>query len=171
MKLMDSDLLGILLALLTFIVPAISAAFEKKRKKKQQVVQDEVPVEEEEAQDSIPDKSQEIEEMFNILLGLEKKMGVEGDAAEDMDNELQDIEEEQPQDVVEEMPQGVVGEELPEEVVATEEGIVATEQEPSACARQDEPEQNRQSLKEKFRTNPKDAVIMSEILNPKFKEY
>jgi hypothetical protein len=27
------------------------------------------------------------------------------------------------------------------------------------------------SIKDKFRNNPKDAVIMGEILKPKFKEY
>ena len=34
MKLLDSDILGILLALMTFIVPAISGILEKKRKEK-----------------------------------------------------------------------------------------------------------------------------------------
>ena len=34
MKLLDSDLLGILLALATFIVPAVSGVLEKKRKEK-----------------------------------------------------------------------------------------------------------------------------------------
>ena len=34
MKLLDSDILGILLALMTFVVPAISGILEKKRKEK-----------------------------------------------------------------------------------------------------------------------------------------
>jgi hypothetical protein len=34
MKLLDSDLLGILLALATFIVPAVSGVLEKKRKER-----------------------------------------------------------------------------------------------------------------------------------------
>ena len=34
MKRMDSDIMGIIMALLTFLIPAISALLEKNRKKK-----------------------------------------------------------------------------------------------------------------------------------------
>ena len=41
MKRMDSDIMGIIMALLTFLIPAISALLEKNRKKKKgEAVQD-----------------------------------------------------------------------------------------------------------------------------------
>ena len=63
---LDSDLLGILLALLTFIVPVITSIKESKKKKarqQQEIVPDE----------HIAEESDDLEEMFNVLLGKQKE--------------------------------------------------------------------------------------------------
>lgn len=181
---MDSDLLGILLALLTFVVPAITAAFENKKKKKKtgiphSVVEEEYPSEEsvpedygqdsrveeefvveKQVQNHIPHKSEELAELFNVLLGLEKK------------EEIEEVVESKHE--VEEKEEPVQAPAPFEEGKRVTQSPVAIQQEPSvaeAASAADEGGAQMQGIKEKLRKNPKEAVIFAEILNPKYKEY
>lgn len=144
---LDSDIMGILMALLTFLIPLISALVERKRKKRKgavaDILPDEEPVDNQQYQVREPDPQQErhdeLEEMFNLILGKEPQQ------------------EEEEKEV--EVPVVIVPQELPEEEFeAVEEGDTNKE----------EP---RKGLKERLKDNPKDMVLFSEILNPKFKEY
>lgn len=80
---LDSDILAILLAIISFIIPAINAIREKKKKPKSQEQTQSDPFhfveEEQEPSHTIveesPDKSlsNEIEDLFSELLGLQHK--------------------------------------------------------------------------------------------------
>ena len=144
---LDSDIMGILMALLTFLIPLISALVERKRKKRKgevaDILPDEEPVDNQQNQVREPDSQQErhdeLEEMFNLILGKEPQQ------------------EEEEKEV--EVPVDIVPQELPEEEFeAVEEG-------------ETNKEEPRKGLKERLKDNPKDMVLFSEILNPKFKEY
>ena len=164
---LDSDLLGILLALLTFIVPVITSFKEAKKKKarQQQEIVPEEPVAEE------PD---DLEEMFNVLLGKQK---------EECEQEPDDVWAPDVAEVVQEPEVAEVVElqrpaaaELEKKEPFTEgTSAVAQAYKPSVePVAEMEPEAEGKavpSIKDKFRNNPKDAVIMGEILKPKFKEY
>lgn len=164
---LDSDLLGILLALLTFVVPVITSIKEAKKKKarQQQEIEPDEPVAEE---------SDDLEEMFNVLLGKQK---------EELEQEPDDAWVQEVAEVVQEPEVAEVVElqrpaaaELEKKEPFTE-GISAVAQvyQPSVePVAEMEPEAEGKavpSIKDKFRNNPKDAVIMGEILKPKFKEY
>lgn len=170
---LDSDLLGILLALLTFIVPAVTSAIEAKKKKarqQQEAVQDEQVVPE-------ADASEELEEMFNILLGKQK---------EEWEQEPDDVwapevakVDQVPEvaEIVQHQQHQQQSTEEPEEKVTFTEGTSAVAKayqpsvEPAAGIEPEDTGHAEMSLKEKFRSNPKDALVMGEILKPKFKEY
>ena len=169
MFLSDSDILGILLALLTFVVPVISSIMEKKRKEKrkgamQQPEQQQVHEEfvQEEAE---PSGAQEIEDLFNELLGLKGESQVHEMEEENLVEELEfeEFQQEEPQPQV---PVEPLFEEKVEPVTVNVEPVQQT------LFQEDENGygEKRESLKERLRKNPKDAVIFAEILNPKFKE-
>ena len=164
---LDSDLLGILLALLTFIVPVITSFKEAKKKKarQQQEIVPEEPVAEE------PD---DLEEMFNVLLGKQK---------EECEQEPDDVWAPEVAEVVQE-PEVAEVVELQRPAVAElekkepfTEGTSAVAQaykpsvEPVAEMGPEAEGKAVPSIKDKFRSNPKDALVMGEILKPKFKEY
>ena len=138
---LDSDILAILLALISFVIPAITAIREKKKKQGQQ----------QEAENESPDEllhKQDVEELFSELLGLQDKVDQEQEAA----------------------CQEVPSVQMTPEPVPHQEGIRATAvsmQQESAPAREDE----AKSLKERIKANPKDMVIFAQILKPKFKEF
>lgn len=169
MFLSDSDILGILLALLTFVVPVISSIMEKKRKEKrkgamQQPEQQQVHEEfvQEEAE---PSGAQEIEDLFNELLGLKGESQVQEMEEENLVEELEfeEFQQEEPQ------PQVPVEPLFKEKVVPVTVNVEPVQQtlyqeDENGCG------EKRESLKERLRKNPKDAVIFAEILNPKFKE-
>ena len=166
MKLLDSDILGILLALMTFIVPAISGILEKKRKeKKRKEAALDVEVEElpeqpcrEENENSVEAQklNDEIQELFDVLIGkgahVEKnEEPVEGEEEILPHSSTPAADELQP--VPEEVEENVVLQTEPEtlqEVPAAQEG---------------------NSLNKRIKDNPKEAIILAEILAPKFKEY
>ncbi len=144
---LDSDIMGILMALLTFLIPLISALVERKRKKRKgevaDILPDEEPVDNQQNQvrehDPQQERHDELEEMFNLILGKEPQQ------------------QEEEKEV--EVPVDIVPQELPEEEFeAVEEG-------------ETNKEEPRKGLKERLKDNPKDMVLFSEILNPKFKEY
>ena len=164
---LDSDLLGILLALLTFIVPVITS-FKEAKKKKARQQQEIVPDE------HIAEESDDLEEMFNVLLGKQK---------EECEQEPDDVWAPDVAEVVQEPEVAEVVElqrpaaaELEKKEPFTEgTSAVAQAYKPSVePVAEMEPEAEGKavpSIKDKFRNNPKDAVIMGEILKPKFKEY
>lgn len=167
---LDSDILAILLALISFVIPAITAIREKKKKQGQQ----------QEAENESPDEllhRQDVEELFSELLGLQDKV--------DQEQEESIAAEETVLDVVPQVQYQECQQMLPEQEAACQEvpsvqmtpepephqeGISATAvsmQQESAPAREDE----AKSLKERIKANPKDMVIFAEILKPKFKEF
>ena len=164
---LDSDLLGILLALLTFVVPVITSIKEAKKKKarqQQEIVQDE-PVAEE---------SDDLEEMFNVLLGKQKEE-LEQEPDDTWVQEVAEVvQEPEVADVVE--LQRPAAAELEKNEPFTE-GTSAVAQayqpsvEPVAEMGPEAEGKAVPSIKDKFRSNPKDALVMGEILKPKFKEY
>lgn len=169
MFLSDSDILGILLALLTFVVPVISSIMEKKRKEKrkgamQQPEQQQVHEEfvQEEAE---PSGAQEIEDLFNELLGLKGESQVQEMEEENLVEglEFEEFQQEEPQPHV---PVEPLFEEKVEPATVNVEPVQQTlfQEDENGCG------EKRESLKERLRKNPKDAVIFAEILNPKFKE-
>jgi hypothetical protein len=163
---LDSDLLGILLALLTFVVPVITSIKEAKKKKARQ--------QEIEPDEHVAEESDDLEEMFNVLLGKQK---------EECEQEPDDVWAPEVAEVVQE-PEVVEVVELQRPAAAELEkkepftegtSAVAQAYQPSVePVAEMEPEAEGKavpSIKDKFRNNPKDAVIMGEILKPKFKEY
>ena len=151
---LDSDILAILLALISFVIPAITAIREKKKKQGQQ----------QEAENESPDEllhKQDVEELFSELLGLQDKVDQEQEESIAAEETVLDV---APQVQQEECQQ------MTPEPVPHQEGISATAvsmQQESAPAREDE----AKSLKERIKANPKDMVIFAQILKPKFKEF
>lgn len=142
---LDSDLMGILMALLTFLVPLISALVDRKRKKRKGEQPN--PVQE---PDSQQERLNELEEMFDLLIGKESNEPQIEPQIEPVE-EIK-IAEEGESTIVNNISQ-VVGQ---KEVIQKEET---------------QKEEAHKELKERLKENPKDLVIFSEILNPKFKEY
>ena len=172
MKLLDSDLLGILLALATFIVPAISGVLEKKRKERKrreaglyQEAQPEYSQEQDvaESEDDAQNLNEEIEELFNVLMGKEA-------AKEEIlpDSFQEDLQQEPVQK--EPVQQWIAPEEMPEPMHRMVEENVVSQTEQIEAKVEPEP-QEENSLKKRIKGNPKEAIILSEILTPKFKEY
>ena len=167
---LDSDLLGILLALLTFVVPVITSIKEAKKKKarqQQEAVQDEQVVPE-------ADASEELEEMFNILLGKQKEE-LEQESDDTWVQEVAEVVQEPEVAEVVELQRPAAAELEKKEPFTEGTSAVAQAYQPSVePVAEMEPEAEGKavpSIKDKLRKNPKDAVIMGEILKPKFKEY
>ena len=166
---LDSDILAILLAIISFIIPAINAIREKKKKPKSQEQTQSDPfhfVEEEQEPshtvvEESPDKSlsNEIEDLFSELLGLQHKedQQVQEEPEEELPEQEHNPEQQEPK-----IQETAVKEPYQEGIQAT----VTMLQENSP-----EPEENAKSVKERIKTNPKDMVLFAEILKPKFKEF
>ena len=173
MKLLDSDLLGILLALATFIVPAVSGVLEKKRKEKKRreaelyhQPEPEYPQqpEAEEIQEEPLGVNEEWEELFNVLMGRETS---KEDILPDSFHEHQQQAAEEQEEPVEQEP---ADEKIPEPLYQQVEEKVESQTEHVEVKVSPEPVEGS-SLKKRIKANPKEAVILSEILTPKFKEY
>lgn len=163
MKLLDSDILGILLALMTFVVPAISGVLEKKRKKKKrreaELYSEDLP-EETSAEEEEPSEAQklneEIQELFDVLAG----------------KNIPDEEVEEPAVEEEEILPPIftpAAEELQPVPVEVEENVVLQTEPLEVQAEPVAQEEN--PIKKRIKDNPKEAIILAEILTPKFKEY
>lgn len=139
---LDSDILGILLALLTFIVPVITSIKEGKQKKKNKL-----------------QRELEIGSEFEYEYDLQEEL-VEDKMAGEEAIEEKVVEEELPT-VKELFVEGTRAVEQPQPV---EENVISD-------SFLEESEDSTPSVKEKLRSNPKDALILGEILKPKFKEY
>lgn len=179
MKLLDSDLLGILLALATFIVPAVSGVLEKKRKEKKRreaelypQAQPEYPQEEDsaESKDEAQNLNEEIEELFNVLMG--KEAAQEEEILPDSTQEPKGQESWQQEAVQHEeaVPWKPAEEEIPEPMHRMVEEQVKPQTEQIEAMAQPEPQEGN-TLKKRIKGNPKEAIVLSEILTPKFKEY
>lgn len=164
---LDTDILAILLAIISFVIPAITAIREKKKKGSGQ---------QQEAMNESPDEllhKQDVEELFNELLGLQIEVDEEKpaeDSALEEQTGQQDIFHEQVMQLEESSgafeeqagyQEGVhaVAETVPDEVPQMQEPVAG------------ESEENARSLKERVKANPKDMVLFAEILKPKFKEF
>ncbi len=166
---LDSDILGILFAIITFLLPAISALLEKKRKKRK----GEVPVQD--VEESVEVNGKEFFSLQNVLDEVVQELRQTEEA--DMLGVVQDAGEE---DVP--GPQDIPGEAEVhfEDVVAVEEAEPATvEVNPMVCetaavgagdAVEGEAEKERKGVKARLKNNPGDMVLFAEIMNPKFKE-
>ncbi len=149
---LDSDILAILLAIVSFAIPAITAVREKKRRQHSgQTTEDKSP-------DEL--RKEEMEELFSSLLGI--------DTQQQEDNLEQEV------SIVEESPdvEEIPYEEPLHEDIPVQEGTSAT----SLHVQQDDPMQNpveeeSKPLKKRLRENPKDMVLYAQILNPKYKEF
>lgn len=204
---MDSDLLGILLALLTFVLPAVSAFLEKRRKEKRRggarmlhaepsdpypdkesstdaeglhvyATRQEMPPaggDERDAPQHMQEedvRAREIEELFEVLLGVQKKP-----AQEEPVHVEPVVEEIVPEVPVEQLQQVHSGqqEELFEEAVpafgeALREEDSQPRQQPARESGADVPAAGK-SLKERLKEHPEDMVLFAEIMKPKFKEF
>ena len=159
---LDSDIMGLLIAIATFLLSAVSAILERRKKQKRKNLQGEqvgnvqqMPQEEEADQ-----LAKDIDEIFDQLLG---KAGRQADSRADAE-ELQ----------VEELQQEVV-EDVTEEILDT---VPEKEAEPVADKRAVPVETQNGEVDGKagnavvgrLKGNPKDMVLFAEIMNPKFKE-
>ena len=146
---LDSDLLGLLMALLTFFIPVITSIMEKRKKKEK----GELRIEEE----FLPDEeSQQSLDITEILCIQEDKSFPDVFPVEKA--ECTTVEEE----VIDKLPDAAP---LVEGASVTEIG-----QEPESTVAE-EKEQQEKGVKQRLKDNPKDMVLFAEILKPKFKEY
>ena len=146
---LDSDLLGLLMALLTFFIPVITSIMEKRKKKGK----GELRIEEEFLPDEESQQSLDITEILDIQ---EDKSFPDVFPVEKA--ECTTVEEE----VIDKLP----------DAAPFVEGASITEigQEPESTVAQ-EKEQQEKGVKQRLKDNPKDMVLFAEILKPKFKEY
>lgn len=177
MNRLDSDLMGLLLAILTFALPAVSALFEKRRKERRRRDASshegpEVQMEQMPRQPEEDERTREIEELFEVLLGVQKKP-----AQEEPVHVEPVVEEIVPEVQVEQLQQVQSGqqEELFEEAVpafgeALREEDSQPRQQPARESGADVPAAGK-SLKERLKEHPEDMVLFAEIMKPKFKEF
>ncbi len=162
MKLLDSsDIIGILLAVFTFVVPAISRVLDKKKKEKKnieaQFPQEELPNENPDV--GKPVINEELEELFNVLMGKEEVM-------DEPHAEYEKDPEPEPETETEKEIETAL-DTIQEQVVPQTQNISYETEVVEVPGEKNE----ENSVKESLKRNPKEAVILSEILTPKFKEY
>ena len=182
---LDSDLLGLLIALLTFFVPVLTSIMEKRKKKRKESVQ------EQDERDFLPDESfhslhkhapqveeegsrttaaSELEELFNDILGINVQ---QHNVPDGEDHSVAKVVEMEDGELA--MDEGkAVGKiehegKILEGEAATlhlDEGVAPVGEEILK-----EIPQVDNGLKKRIKENPKDMVLFAEILKPKFKEY
>lgn len=145
---LDSDLLGLLMALLTFFIPVITSIMEKRKKKGKGELRIEEFLPDEESQQSLD---------ITEILGIQEDKSFP-DVFPVEKAECTTVEEE----VIDKLP----------DAAPFVEGASVTEigQEPESTVAQ-EKEQQKKGVKQRLKDNPKDMVLFAEILKPKFKEY
>lgn len=145
---LDSDLLGLLMALLTFFIPVITSIMEKRKKKGKGELRIEEFLPDEESQQSLD---------ITEILGIQEDKSFP-DVFPVEKAECTTVEEE----VIDKLP----------DAAPFVEGASVTEigQEPESTVAQ-EKEQQEKGVKQRLKDNPKDMVLFAEILKPKFKEY
>ncbi|MBQ2133085.1 MAG: hypothetical protein II202_03255 [Bacteroidales bacterium] len=145
---LDSDLLGLLMALLTFFIPVITSIMEKRKKKGKGELRIEEFLPDEESQQSLD---------ITEILGFQEDKSFP-DVFPVEKAECTTVEEE----VIDKLP----------DAAPFVEGASVTEigQEPESTVAE-EKEQQEKGVKQRLKDNPKDMVLFAEILKPKFKEY
>ncbi|MBQ2913456.1 MAG: hypothetical protein IJE52_07190 [Bacteroidales bacterium] len=161
MKRMDSDIMGIIMALLTFLIPAISALLEKNRKKKKgEAVQD--------VQDSKEENEEESPffDLKAIFDEVTEELAQEEESA--VNEEYETAREPQVQPVLQvQEPEPVEYEELVEEAVPVTADVPVREVPGSVVPEGEKP---KNKILQRLKENPADMVLFAEIMNPKYKE-
>lgn len=139
---MDSDIMGIVMALLTFLVPVISAIIERNRKKRNGGVAKSLP------DDNDPFGEFEEETQPGHLETIEE-IAVETVETVGTVKTVETVE-----------TLGALG---------TLESAVGI-QNPLAEQEKELPEEKKKGLGERLKRNPADMVLFAEIMNPKYKE-
>lgn len=142
---MDSDIMGIVMALLTFLVPVISAIIERNRKKRNGGVAQSLP------DDNDPFGEFEEETQPGHLETIEE-IAVETVETVETVGTVKTVE------TVETL--GALG------TLDSAVGI----QNPLAEQEKELPEEKKKGLGERLKRNPADMVLFAEIMNPKYKE-
>lgn len=161
MKRMDSDIMGIIMALLTFLIPAISALLEKNRKKKKgEAVQD--------VQDSKEENEEESPffDLKAIFDEVTEELAQEEESS--VNEEYETAREQQVQPVLQvQEPEPVEYEELVEEAVPVTADVPVREAPGSVVPEGEKP---KNKILQRLKENPADMVLFAEIMNPKYKE-
>jgi len=161
MKRMDSDIMGIIMALLTFLIPAISALLEKNRKKKKgEAVQD--------VQDSLAENEEESPffDLKAIFDEVTEELAQEEESA--VNEEYETAREQQVQPVLQvQEPEHVEYGELVEEAVPVTADVPVREVPASVVPEGEKP---KNKILQRLKENPADMVLFAEIMNPKYKE-
>ena len=139
---MDSDIMGIVMALLTFLVPVISAIIERNRKKRNGGVAQSLP------DDNDPFGEFEEETQPGHLETIEE-IAVETVETVGTVKTVETVE-----------ASGALG------ALDSAVGI----QNPLAEQEKELPEEKKKGLGERLKRNPADMVLFAEIMNPKYKE-
>lgn len=139
---MDSDIMGIVMALLTFLVPVISAIIERNRKKRNGGVAQSLP------DDNDPFGEFEEETQPGHLETIEE-IAVETVETVGTVKTVETVE-----------TLGALG------ALESAVGI----QNPLAGQEKELPEEKKKGLGERLKRNPADMVLFAEIMNPKYKE-
>ena len=161
MKRMDSDLMGIIMALLTFLIPAISALLEKNRKKKKGAVAQDVQDFREENEEESP-----FFDLKAIFDEVTEELAQEEESA--VNEEYETAREQQVQPVLQvQEPEPVEYGELVEEAVPVTVAVPVQEVPESVEPEGKKPENK---ILQRLKENPADMVIFAEIMNPKYKE-
>lgn len=161
MKRMDSDIMGIIMALLTFLIPAISALLEKNRKKKKgEAVQD---VQESQVENEEESPFFDLKAIFDEVT---EELAQEEESA--VNEEYETAREQQVQPVLQvQEPEPVEYEELVEEAVPVTADILVHDVHESV---EPEGEKHKNKILQRLKENPADMVLFAEIMNPKYKE-
>lgn len=161
MKRMDSDIMGIIMALLTFLIPAISALLEKNRKKKKGTVIQDVQDSQEENEEESP-----FFDLKAIFDEVTEELVQEEESAVNEEYETASEQQVQPVLLVQEQ-EPVEYEELVEEAVPVTADVPVREVPGSVVPEGEKP---KNKILQRLKENPADMVLFAEIMNPKYKE-
>ena len=193
---LDSDLLGLLIALLTFFVPVLTSIMEKRKKKRKEGISAlqrsrEESLQEQDNMDFLPDESfhsmhepapqmeedepmhpaaSELEELFNDILGINVQ---QHNVPDGEDHSVADVVEmeEKGSEMDNDEAVGKIGHE--EKILEGEAATLHLDEQVPPVGEEilKEVPQEDKGLKKRIKENPKDMVLFAEILKPKFKEY
>ena len=155
---LDSDILGLLMAIVTFLLPAVSALLDRRKRKKRREQQGELVEQEQEVPDEGTDRlATDIDEIFEQLLGNK--------------NQQEEPEVQVEEEVVIEEPPVEESSRILDTVPEFEaQPVVKPAAEPEVKTVEAKVQEPAEGIKEKLKKNPSDMVLFAEIMNPKFKE-